>query len=284
MARLADLGFIGLKPGPIGDLSYAVFYNPHTTASSNYYTTQNNWSAKSDIPKIDEIHTIDRMVIKSDTKSRIWVKKNEVFDFQRRHIGRIEGNQMILEVRSDAPGAPQESIGQIKRLLDEKKPDSDRPHDIDGCSVPTAAITLVRPPTVWPSGFRIPESPPKSVNDPVGGYAGLRSSEFGKPQGEISSSKKALKLPCNQHDICYQTCGSSRSDCDAQMKSDMDRVCKEAYPTAECPHTNSPDTCARYQHERSLCDYWAIAYKLGLNELGNSAWAERQEQYCKCDD
>ena len=29
MARLADLGFIGLKPGPIGDLSYAVFYNPY---------------------------------------------------------------------------------------------------------------------------------------------------------------------------------------------------------------------------------------------------------------
>lgn len=27
--RLADLGFIGLKSGPLGDLSYAVFYNPY---------------------------------------------------------------------------------------------------------------------------------------------------------------------------------------------------------------------------------------------------------------
>jgi hypothetical protein len=27
--RLARLGFIGLKPGPLGDLSYAVFYNPY---------------------------------------------------------------------------------------------------------------------------------------------------------------------------------------------------------------------------------------------------------------
>jgi hypothetical protein len=27
--RLADLGFIGLKPGPLGDLSYVVFYNPY---------------------------------------------------------------------------------------------------------------------------------------------------------------------------------------------------------------------------------------------------------------
>ncbi|MGR9499420.1 hypothetical protein ACU8OJ_21930 [Rhizobium leguminosarum] len=27
--RLANLGFIGLKAGPLGDLSYAVFYNPY---------------------------------------------------------------------------------------------------------------------------------------------------------------------------------------------------------------------------------------------------------------
>jgi hypothetical protein len=27
--RLADMGFIGLKSGPLGDLSYAVFYNPY---------------------------------------------------------------------------------------------------------------------------------------------------------------------------------------------------------------------------------------------------------------
>jgi len=27
--RLANLGFIGLKSGPLGDLSYAVFYNPY---------------------------------------------------------------------------------------------------------------------------------------------------------------------------------------------------------------------------------------------------------------
>lgn len=27
--RLAQLGFIGVKPGPLGDLSYVVFYNPY---------------------------------------------------------------------------------------------------------------------------------------------------------------------------------------------------------------------------------------------------------------
>lgn len=34
--RLADLGFIGLKPGPLGDLSYAVFYNPYHVIKRAY--------------------------------------------------------------------------------------------------------------------------------------------------------------------------------------------------------------------------------------------------------
>lgn len=34
--RLADLGFIGLKSGPLGDLSYAVFYNPYHVVKRAY--------------------------------------------------------------------------------------------------------------------------------------------------------------------------------------------------------------------------------------------------------
>jgi hypothetical protein len=34
--RLADLGFIGLVPGPLGDLSYAVFYNPYHVIKRAY--------------------------------------------------------------------------------------------------------------------------------------------------------------------------------------------------------------------------------------------------------
>lgn len=34
--RLADLGFIGLMPGPLGDLSYAVFYNPYHVIKRAY--------------------------------------------------------------------------------------------------------------------------------------------------------------------------------------------------------------------------------------------------------
>ena len=34
--RLAELGFIGLKSGPLGDLSYAVFYNPYHVVKRAY--------------------------------------------------------------------------------------------------------------------------------------------------------------------------------------------------------------------------------------------------------
>lgn len=34
--RLANLGFIGLVPGPLGDLSYAVFYNPYHVTKRAY--------------------------------------------------------------------------------------------------------------------------------------------------------------------------------------------------------------------------------------------------------
>jgi len=34
--RLAELGFIGLKPGPLGDRSYAIFYNPYHVIKRAY--------------------------------------------------------------------------------------------------------------------------------------------------------------------------------------------------------------------------------------------------------
>lgn len=38
--RLANLGFIGLRPGPLGDLSYAVFYNPYHIVKRAYLNGQ----------------------------------------------------------------------------------------------------------------------------------------------------------------------------------------------------------------------------------------------------
>ena len=48
MQRLANLGFIGVKPGPLGDLSYAVVYNPYHVIKRAYVAGrvhENKWQA-----------------------------------------------------------------------------------------------------------------------------------------------------------------------------------------------------------------------------------------------
>jgi hypothetical protein len=46
--RLAELGFIGVKPGHLGDLTYAVFYNPYHVIKRAYLdgkVQENKWQA-----------------------------------------------------------------------------------------------------------------------------------------------------------------------------------------------------------------------------------------------
>lgn len=48
MQRLAKLGFIGVKPGPLGELSYAVIYNPYHVIKRAYLAGlvhENKWQA-----------------------------------------------------------------------------------------------------------------------------------------------------------------------------------------------------------------------------------------------
>lgn len=48
MHRLADLGFIGVMPGPLGELSFAVIYNPYYVIKRAYLDKQvheNKWQA-----------------------------------------------------------------------------------------------------------------------------------------------------------------------------------------------------------------------------------------------
>jgi len=196
------------------------------------------------------------------------------------------------------PGPPNTRSEPIREHIDTSKSQAkltrnQQPYAIDGCTAPWLLLYLHRPPR-FPLGLIPPLgseewgaptgsflSPLKNVQDPVGGKAGLAPSMFGKPQGLISSAAEALKLPCNQHDICYQTCGSNQQACDIEMKRSMDQVCMNAYPTEECPHKNSPMYCADYRKERVFCMYWAWLYKRGLDEFGTNIWMERQEQYCK---
>ena len=153
---------------------------------------------------------------------------------------------------------------------------NDRLHEVDGCSVPAILAIL---------------TPGLSVQDPTGGILGLASTSFGQNQGAtIPSSGAALSLPCNQHDICYQTCGSVQASCDTGMFNAMTSVCSTAYPGNSCPYSGL-EAIAKcfiglggrtYFDEKADCSFFASAYKFGLDKFGSSAWKQRQVDFCKC--
>jgi hypothetical protein len=156
-----------------------------------------------------------------------------------------------------------------------------RLHAVDGCSVP-GILALI--------------TPGLSVQDPTGGILGLGSTRFGQDQGgdsaPIPDASAALPLPCNQHDICYQTCRSDEFACNTAMFNDMNAVCTKAYPTSSCPYSGleaiakciigDPLTLRSYFEERADCFTFSSLYKFGLDKFGAKAWKERQVQYCKC--
>lgn len=140
---------------------------------------------------------------------------------------------------------------------------NDRPHEIDGCTVP---------------GF-------VGGQDPCEGELGRTSTRFGRPQGEgdtgvLRPGEVVEDLPCNNHDICYQTCGADKTQCDEQMYEDMLEVCRGAYPEATCP-LDDDDVCDDWEDEKSDCNWQAWKYKKGLDLFGGKAYRDRQKQYCK---
>lgn len=152
-----------------------------------------------------------------------------------------------------------------------------RLHPIDGCSVPAILAVL---------------TPGLSVQDPVGGIFGLSSTRFGQNQGDVPNAGAALNLPCNQHDICYQTCKSVQATCDTGMLNGMNAVCNAAYPSATCPYSGlealakciigDPINFRTYFGERADCATFSGLYKSGLDKFGSNAWKERQTQFCTC--
>ena len=96
-------------------------------------------------------------------------------------------------------------------------------------------------------------------------------------------------LPCNQHDLCYQTCApggsaqtsAARAACDDGMEARMDAVCEAAFPST-CPSSFGTLQCAAYQLQRLDCFAYSGIYRSGLGAFGGSAFAERQTQFCQC--
>jgi len=162
--------------------------------------------------------------------------------------------------------------------LFQNKPNSstlqnNRCHEIDGCSV------------------YITESDPlangETRNNPSKISNNLRAADtrFGSgevpPQSEyfVHGQQPSDILPCNSHDVCYQTvAGSSQEQCDQKMKTDMDAVCEQAYP-GNCPSGLNVLECLQWKSQRETCIAFADSYYLGLSAVGAMAFDERQDEY-----
>jgi len=193
----------------------------------------------------------------------------------RRCKGGIKVDVDAANVRPEPPGLPPLPPSDD---TDDGPPkvyrQRDIPHIVDGCS-------------------NVPD-------DPCSGDLGWSSTRFGSEQGdedtnELAPGEAVENLPCNNHDICYQTCGADKAVCDQKMYEDMVAVCNKAYrPNESCPYADgrrkcwlAPQVlcglgnCSEWYDEKFSCQRWATRYKWGLEKFGGSAYEERQEQYCE---
>ncbi|MBL0038368.1 MAG: hypothetical protein IPP36_06885 [Nitrosomonadales bacterium] len=91
-----------------------------------------------------------------------------------------------------------------------------RLHEIDGCT--------------WsPDNLESWDNLPFAINynlyvtNPIWGQLTI--------SGNLSSIANADKiLPCNAHDLCYQTCGNQKMTCDDALVSGIDSSCDTGYP------------------------------------------------------
>jgi hypothetical protein len=133
--------------------------------------------------------------------------------------------------------------------------------EIDGCSAPTGE---------------------DHRNDPMSGAKQNQApTAFGagtQPPSEylVFGQSSAFPLPCNKHDVCYQTVGSSRTTCDSDFLAAMREVCKAAYP---------PQTAAymllhpAYKAEQDKCYNKSTLYYDAVRLAGASKFNKRQAQH-----
>jgi len=95
---------------------------------------------------------------------------------------------------------------------------------------------------------------------------GPQGSSFRPPQG---FGDVDFVPSCDQHDICYGTCGSSRLSCDTKLGQDIADACKAHYGTA------SPLRLA-------ACLSTAVVYEAAVTYGGAGAWLNGQKKDCEC--
>lgn len=71
---------------------------------------------------------------------------------------------------------------------------------------------------------------------------------------------------CNDHDVCYGTCGRDKSICDKNLGDCMRGKCEQALKYV--------------YHEKALCNKMAAAYEIAVSSFGDSAFEAGQDSGC----
>ena len=137
-----------------------------------------------------------------------------------------------------------------------------RRHEIDGCS-------------------NSPDDPMRVAN-PFSLLAQAPTA-FGasEPGGVPPGSPPGRNLPCNWHDVCYQTCRNTQDQCDRDLQTRAHSICNTAYPLPP-PYPSSDPRFQEYQDERDQCHGFADTYYNVLSGVGGFFYRQRQGQYCNC--
>jgi hypothetical protein len=109
------------------------------------------------------------------------------------------------------------------------------------------------------------------------------STAFGRsePGGVPSGGAPGFDLPCNRHDICYQTCRNTQSQCDRDLQARAHAVCNTAYPLPP-PYGILDPRRLFYIDQRNDCHGFADTYFHVLTGVGGFVYRGRQQEYCNC--
>jgi hypothetical protein len=200
-----------------------------------------------------------------------------------------------IGVYDENDSTPGKDPGVVALAGENHEVQGNRCHEIDGCSTLGVPQACADDPMSCPNPFL----------GVVPAFANVAPTAFGKgasPPEEhfVHGRQSAFALPCNRHDVCYQTCVDVRgksdaereaawkdawTSCNVQQNLEMFDVCSRAYP-ATCPFTladtNIPDPfmCGRWLQEKIACAELAMAYFDGVQGFGYERFKERQVDYC----
>lgn len=89
-----------------------------------------------------------------------------------------------------------------------------------------------------------------------------------------------LYLGCNRHDICYGTCNSVKSACDAEFLALMKAECARAYPPGQ---QSTPDPQGlSFEKTYGMCVSVANKYHGAVAKIGAGPYKTAQQEACDC--